>query len=176
VTPAAAALLIAAVAVTACDGRPLRSCDQSIHDLPGVWTVEGSNGGRRYQLLGRDRAPGVDLFPLWDTTRLPDGAKAVLPTDPAEAARIDLPVLSPLRIQLGRVDKDQLSGIVSQRVTRRGLTCTMSAAARLHGCAGDRATLTLDPLPSPMELDPATCAGSLQAGAASPISVPLRRE
>jgi hypothetical protein len=175
VTPRAAALVLAVAALSACgDGPEIRSCTESIRLLPGVWVVEQpGREGQRYQILRRDRGPGVDVYALWDTTRLPDGTKAVLPTDPAEAARVDLPVLSPLRIQLDAVGRDEVAGTISQRVTRRGRTCTVSASARLHHCAGDRAIFTHDPLPSPMDLDPATCAGSLQPGS---ISVPLRRE
>jgi hypothetical protein len=134
--------------LAACHERPpaIASCRDP---LGGVWREH--EGVRRYHIL--DDGKIVALFPMWDTTRLPDGGK------PARPAR------SPLRIELQRAggegDGDALDGKRSFRLTTDEGTCSVAAPVSLRSCRDgrmifvtipDEATLGCHPDVSPSEV------------------------
>ena len=160
-----AALALLALAACREPPPPLTSCADS---LEGVWRTTDAPP-RRYHIL--DHGATVEAFPMWDTTRLADGRKAVLPPDPdAALADTDLPVRSPVRIQLDRRG-ETVAGTASYRLRAGGRDCTVSGPARLTACAGASAVLSTRL--------PGTGAAEADCAAAAPgnwSDVPLVRE
>jgi hypothetical protein len=148
---ALALALVSAAALAAtpagCRRAPLRSCGDR---LGGVWREVGdepSTAPRHWHIVDDGRS--VHLFPLWDTTRLPDGSKT-----PVGGRG---PVLSPLRVELER-QGGTLAGRASARIVLPGASCERAFPVSIRACAG--AELELDGLaPLPVSCDGAPVSG-----------------
>ena len=111
----------------------------------------------------------VDLYAAWDSSRSAAAPKPLASADPAAPAA-PAPVFSPLRISLRRRG-EVLEGTAAFRIAQGGRTCTVSAPARLSGCAGDRAVLSA-PVEVRADVDLDACA---PLSAPAMADVPLRR-
>ena len=106
--------------IAACGGKDqITSCSA---DLGGAWTSEA---GERWMIL--DNGSALEIYPLFDDTKLPGVALEV----------------GPRAIDLARD-----AGDVKRRFGSAGVTCTAKAPAHLTSCAADTLELVLaDPAP-----------------------------
>lgn len=138
--------LAIALLLAAC--KPSRPIIHTCADpVGGVWRVDATH---RYHIYDLGRT--IELYPMWDATVPPDGKKAILGTDPL-APPDPTPIYSPPRIELMR-DGERLEGSAKFRLTRAGVTCDVVQPARMTGCAGGAATLSIREVRA---VDPATC-------------------
>jgi hypothetical protein len=125
-----------------------------------VWR---DDAGRRWHLWDETRT--VEVFPMWDTSAPDGGIKTPLPAPDPDAL-----VLAPVRIHLGARSPAEISGEITQRITRGGRTCVVRGGAKLSACHGRSAVLSLE---RRAPHDPASC----EPGASEGWSVVnLRRE
>jgi hypothetical protein len=109
----------------------LTSCDDK---MGGIWRAPD---GRRYHFL--DSSDRVEGYPLWDSSRLPDGTKPMLAGDPSAPPP---PVWhSPSRLLLFRKD-GALAGKGHLRRTEAGKRpCEVKWPVSVDGCSGAQAVL-----------------------------------
>ena len=138
-----ATLATAALAALGCRRpAPLASCAD---DLAGVWAVPdeptASGEPRRYHVI--DRGGAIELYPMFDDSVVAPGDR--------KATTADAVIAAPAAIDLTRAADGTLTGTLVRRFQRGAATCILRTPARLHDCAGDRATLEVTPLAPPVD-------------------------
>jgi hypothetical protein len=147
----------AALVVIAAACRPTApALDSCADDLGGVWRVDGattpSGEPRRYHVIDLGRA--IELYPMFDDSVLS-------PADRKETTA-DAAIVAPAAFDLARSSGGAfLVGTQTRRFMRGAASCVEHGPARLHDCAGDRATLDQAALAPPTDWDRCTPAPAI---------------